>query len=216
VLVIAFFYTQQLNLLMLGMCAALIAMLILFNRSGVQHLLLYLVVGLLLWCAMLNSGIHATIAGVVLAFCIPMPFIKKLEHQLHWPVTCLIIPVFALANAGIPIPFAAIGSQLLNPISLGIVSGLVFGKLIGITGATWLAVKTKMAELPTHIKMQHIVGVSLLGGIGFTMSIFIAELGFASYPQELLMAKTGILFASLIAAISGVSWLWFCATPTHE
>jgi len=210
ILVIAFFYTQSLNWLMLFICALLTALLLLLNYRGVQNILLYLLVGLVLWCAMLFSGVHATIAGVILAFCIPTSSVKKLEHKLHWPVSFLVVPLFAFANAGIAIPLSSISTQIVNPITLGVICGLVFGKVMGISGATWLSLKIKLTELPHHLDMRHIIGVSLLGGIGFTMSIFIAELGFSSYPQELLMAKTGILFASAIAGFSGVCWLRFC------
>jgi len=209
ILVIALFYTQSLHLLMLFICALLTALLLLLNYRGVQNMQLYLLVGLALWCAMLYSGVHATIAGVILAFCIPTSSVKKLEHKLHWPVSFLIVPLFAFANAGIAIPLSTISTQIINPIPLGVICGLIFGKVMGISGATWFAVKIKMAELPLHLHIRHIIGVSLLGGIGFTMSIFIAELGFSSYPQELLMAKTGILFASVFAGISGICWLWF-------
>jgi NhaA family Na+:H+ antiporter len=157
---------------------------------------------------MLSSGVHATMAGIILAFCIPMHSIRLLEHRLHWPITFLILPLFAFANAGIPLSFANLDTQMLDPVALGVIAGLVPGKLIGIAGATWLATRFQLAELPAHLDMRHIIGVGLLGGIGFTMSIFIAELGFAEAPQELLMAKTGILLASATAAITGLAWLW--------
>jgi NhaA family Na+:H+ antiporter len=214
--------------------------------------------GILLWAAMLASGIHATIAGIVLAFTIPIRpkfnpsrFIRKIkdlttrieksvqenpdiihntqfrglvsalgdgvhlvqapaqraEHGLHLPVAYLVIPIFALANAGIPIDFAGIGQYLAHPVSLGVVAGLLVGKPAGIVGFTWLTIKLKWAELPPDITMQQVFGVGLLGGIGFTMSIFIADLGFVDHPEDLLMAKTGILLASAVAGLTGFFWL---------
>ena len=119
----------------------------------------------------------------------------------------MIIPLFALANAGIPIDFAGFGSYLTHPITLGVLAGLVLGKPVGIVGFTWLTLKMGWAELPTGMNMKHVFGVGLLGGIGFTMSIFIADLGFVDLPEDLLMAKTGILLASAIAGFSGFFWL---------
>jgi NhaA family Na+:H+ antiporter len=139
---------------------------------------------------------------------------QRFEHLLHLPVACLVIPVFALANAGIPIAFSDFGVYLSHPISLGIIAGLVAGKLVGIAGFTWVALKLKWADIPAGLNMKHIVGVALLGGIGFTMSIFIAELGFANSPEDPLMAKTGILLASLIAGIGG--FLWLALQPKPE
>jgi NhaA family Na+:H+ antiporter len=134
---------------------------------------------------------------------------QRLEHGLHLPVAYLVIPIFALANAGIPVDFAAFGQYLQHPITLGVLAGLVLGKPLGIAGFTWFTIKMGWAELPTGLNMKHILGVGLLGGIGFTMSIFIADLGFAGLPDDLLMAKTGILLASAIAGFGGFFWLMF-------
>lgn len=117
------------------------------------------------------------------------------------------IPVFALFNAGIVIEGAALGRVLQDPVTLGVMLGLVAGKVIGIVGASWLAIKFNIASLPTDARLSQLVGVGLIGGIGFTMSIFIAELAFAGMPEQLLMAKTGILFASFIAGMAGYAWL---------
>jgi NhaA family Na+:H+ antiporter len=125
-------------------------------------------------------------------------------------VAYLVIPIFALANAGIPIDFANFGSYLNHPITLGVLAGLVVGKPLGIAGFTWFVVKMGWADLPTGLNMKHIFGVGMLGGIGFTMSIFIADLGFVGMAQDLLMAKTGILLASAIAGFGGFFWLMFC------
>lgn len=259
VVVIALFYTETINMTALMVAAAMIGVLIVLNKGGIRRPLPYLLIGAILWVAMLKSGIHATLAGVFLAFTIPIRpkydpvrFIEQinemlghiklayqkeenilkndalrsrvqslgdgvqlvqapaqlLERKLHLPSAYLIIPIFALANAGIPIDFDSLGSSLMHPVSLGIAGGLVFGKLIGIAGFSWVAVKLGFISLPLGLNFKHIVGVALMGGIGFTMSIFIAELGFAHAPEDLLMAKTGILFASLVAGISGFIWLY--------
>ncbi|MCZ6828845.1 MAG: Na+/H+ antiporter NhaA [Gammaproteobacteria bacterium] len=258
VAVIAVFYTQSINTYALLAAVVCTGVLVGMNLGGIRHALPYALMGILLWAAMLASGVHATIAGIIIAFTIPIrpkfdpdrflrqvhklagkmqdaiadqPDIihntrfrglvsslgdgvllvqapaQRFEHLLHLPVAYLVIPVFALANAGIPIDFSEFGKYLSHPISLGIICGLVLGKLVGIAGFTWLALKLKWADIPAGLTMKHITGVALLGGIGFTMSIFVADLGFASRPEDLLMAKTGILLASLIAGLSGFVWL---------
>jgi len=219
----------------------------------------YILFGMLLWLAMLKSGVHATLAGIFLAFSIPMRpkydpnrfllyantmvmqikeaynkeknIIKNeemrsrlsalsegvhlvqapaqvMEHKMHLPSAYLIIPIFSLANAGIPIDWASLGSSIMHPVSFGIVIGLVAGKLIGVAGFTWVAVRLGLSQLPEGLNFKHIVGAGLMAGIGFTMSIFVAELGFAHHPEDLLMAKTGILLASLISGLSGYTWLF--------
>jgi len=259
VVVIALFYTETINTSALILVGIMIAFLIALNLGGIRRPLPYLLFGIVLWVAMLKSGVHATLAGVLLAFTIPMRpkfdaqrFIHQirqtishitsaykleknilkndalrsqvqalsdgaqlvqapaqmLERKLHLPSAYLIIPIFALANAGIPINFSALGSTIFHPIALGIATGLVLGKLIGIAGFSWVAVKMGIITLPKDLNFKHIVGVGLMGGIGFTMSIFIAELGFANSTEDLLLAKTGVLLASLIAGISGFIWLY--------
>jgi len=260
VAVIAVFYTEQLNYTALLCCGGLTALLIAMNRGGIRQVAPYLLVGAFLWWAMLSSGVHATIAGIILAFCIPIfpkynpeHFIQqvrglsqqmkkslqhnpdilqndqlrsqvvalergvslvqapaqRLEHSLHVYVTYLVIPVFALANASIPVDISNLGEQLMNTVAMGIVIGLVVGKLLGIVGMTWLAVRFGGIALPEGLTMHHIIGVGMLGGIGFTMSIFVANLGFAQHPEILLQAKSGILLASLISGICGYCWLRF-------
>ena len=132
-----------------------------------------------------------------------------LEQQMHIPIAYLVIPIFALANAGIPIDLKELGASIFHPVSMGVIAGLVVGKLVGIAGFVWISLKLGISSLPSSLTMEHIIGVSLLGGIGFTMSIFIAELGFAHSPEDLLLAKTGILVASVIAGVSGYLWLYF-------
>ena len=130
---------------------------------------------------------------------------------MHLPSAYLVIPVFSLANAGIPIDWSSFGSIVTHPVSMGIAAGLVIGKLIGIAGFSWVAVKLGLSSLPDGLNFKHIIGVALMGGIGFTMSIFVAELGFAHHDHDLLMAKTGILVASLLAGVSGFLWLYITA-----
>jgi NhaA family Na+:H+ antiporter len=258
VAVIALFYTESIDLMALSAAIGFTLLLIALNLGGIRRPLPYAAVGSLLWVAMLASGIHATIAGIIVAFVIPIRpkfepqlFIERvkesainmqktiadnadiihnnrfrslvtsladgvrlvqapaqrLEHTLHLPVAYLVIPIFALANAGIPIDFSSFGEYLQHPIALGVLAGLLLGKPLGIAGFTWVTLKLGWADLPTGLNMNHILGVGLLGGIGFTMSIFIADLGFAGLPEDLLMAKTGIILASAVAGFSGFFWL---------
>jgi NhaA family Na+:H+ antiporter len=137
--------------------------------------------------------------------------LQRLEHSLHIPVAFVIIPLFALANAGIPIVPEKIPLLLSEPITLGIILGLFFGKLIGIGGLSLLAVKLGIGQLPEGTRPRHIIGVGMIGGIGFTMSIFIAELAFYGQQRELILAKTGVLFASVIAGLCGFAWLYLTA-----
>ncbi|GAA5317281.1 MAG: Na+/H+ antiporter NhaA [Candidatus Pelagadaptatus aseana] len=264
VTVIALFYTEKINLVALGLAGVFTFLLICLNLGGIRRLSPYLFIGVFLWVALLKSGVHATLAGVILAFIIPMKpkydpkrFLslitsrvdtlkaaykenenilvndalrsqvramsngaylvqapaQVLESKLHLPSAYLVIPIFALANAGVAIDFANIGDILVHPVTMGIGLGLVLGKLIGIAGFTWLAVKAGLSDLPKGLNMHHIIGVAFMGGIGFTMSIFIAELGFANYPDDLVMAKTGILFASFSAGIIGFIWLYLTTKP---
>ena len=235
VAVIALFYTNDINLLALSYAGGCTLLLVILNLGGIRHALPYALVGILLWAAMLASGIHSTIAGIVVAFVIPIRpkfqpehFIdrvqesaldmreairdnadiihntrlrslvsalgdnvrlvqapaQRMEHHLHLPVAYLVIPLFALANAGIPVDFAGFERYLQHPVTLGVLAGLLLGKPVGIVGLTWLTVRLGWAQMPTGLGMKHIVGVGLLGGIGFTMSIFIADLGFANCPRN--------------------------------
>jgi NhaA family Na+:H+ antiporter len=137
--------------------------------------------------------------------------LQRLEHAWHLPVAYLVIPVFALFNAGIPLDIASIGKTLTHPVTLGVSMGLIAGKVLGISVSSWIAIRLGIGSLPAGTRFTQIIGVSLLGGIGFTMSIFIAELGFAHQPEMLLMAKTGILFASLFAGVAGFIWLFIAS-----
>jgi NhaA family Na+:H+ antiporter len=139
--------------------------------------------------------------------------LQRLEHVWHMPVAYLVIPIFALTNAGIPLTFGALGETLTHPVMLGVSLGLLLGKFVGITGCAWLVLKLGLAALPKGTRFVQIAGVSLLGGIGFTMSIFVAQLGFGTNDEYLLMAKTGILAASLIAGVAGSVWLYVVSKP---
>ena len=261
VLVIAIFYTDQIIMLPLILSGISFAILVVFNRIGIHLILPYFVVGLLMWFFMLESGVHATIAGVIAAMAIPskpkacpknfasstkklideydeyplkddymidekqkaiLQNIKdkidaigtpagRLEHNLHLSVALVIIPLFALANAGIAIDFSSLGATVIEPVSLGIIGGLILGKVLGIFGISWLAIKLKIARLPEGSSISQIFGVAFLGGIGFTMSIFVADLAFLGNTELIFQAKVGILAASLFAGLFGFFWLKYVA-----
>ncbi|MEO8660834.1 MAG: Na+/H+ antiporter NhaA [Bryobacteraceae bacterium] len=210
VLVIALFYAASISWGWLAV--VLLCWLILWsmNRMGVLHPLPYIVLGILLWIAVLQSGIHATITGVLLAFTIPAGPVGASEgdsplHHIEQTLTpwvaFLIMPIFAFANAGVTLP-ADLPSLFSHPLTLGVIFGLLLGKPLGISLASWLAVRTGLAALPSGVTWSHIHGTGWLAGIGFTMSLFIAGLAFAD-PALLNMAKVGILVASLFAGAIG-------------
>jgi len=252
VLVIAFFYTSNISIVSLSFAGGVMLLLIAANLSGVRNLIVYTVLGIILWLSFLFSGVHATVAGVLLAFTIPassridtsqfllkgkklledfdhsgeegpnvlsnearegivqnleencekiLTPLQRLEHKLHPWVSFLIMPVFALANAGVIITGNFI-SELTDPVSFGIVTGLFIGKQLGISAFTWLSVKLKLASLPFSVTWKQIYSAGILAGIGFTMSLFIANLAFTS--EELLtISKVGILTASLLSGFIG-------------
>lgn len=211
ILVIAVFYTNQIHFEYLCMAAGIIALLSAMNYFGVKSLAFYLIPGVFLWYFIHDSGIHATIAGVLLAFCIPtnetnvLSPLEKLEHALTVPVNYLIMPLFALANTNITFENKMI-SGLISPLGLGIIVGLFAGKTIGVTFFSWLAVKFKWANLPTGAGWKHLVGLGMLAGIGFTMSIFIAMLSFTDTLQ-IAEAKFAILTASVLSGLAGFLFL---------
>lgn len=221
IVVIALFYTADLSFLYLLGALAVFAGLMAMNRVlRVMALLPYLLGGALMWFLMLKSGVHATIAGVLLAFAIPYSAQEddaaspshRLEHALHKPVTFLILPVFALANTGIVIG-AGWASELLSTNSLGIILGLVAGKPVGIFLFSFAAVALGLCRLPLDLAWRHVLGAGLLGGIGFTMSIFITNLAFTGAPDAVNGSKMAILAASLVAGIAGFSWLKLWGGP---
>jgi len=252
VLVIAFFYTDTISGVHLAMAGLFLVALIALNRAGARHPVVYGMLGLGLWIAFVHSGIHATVAGVLLAMTIPArrridseaflmqseeildefrsaeqlgesiasnarkstalhhlardceraesPMLR-FEHALAPWVSYVIMPVFALANAGVALG-SNIGRQVLDPVSLGIICGLVLGKPVGVVGFSWLSTRSGIASLPAGANWRQILGVGALAGIGFTMSLFIAGLAFGS-TQMLETAKVGILAASVISGVAG-------------
>ena len=266
ILVIALFYTEQISALYLSSAFALVAFLGLANYAGVRQPAFYIIVSLATWLLMLNSGVHATVAGVAIALTVPARprlsadkllnkakakinslqkndkdvdvLASKTDHEkvlevrdvaegastplrrwedaLELPVSLFILPLFALINAGVAIDFTSFFQSLAQPVSLGVISGLVLGKFIGITGACWLALKFNLGKLPESVNFQHVIGASLITGIGFTMSTFIATLGFAGQVEQLQYAKTAILVGSVIAAIAGTLYLRMMSKKTHR
>ena len=222
IVVIAIFYTENLSWLSLAVAAAAIAVLAIFNVAKVKAIPAYFFVGLVLWAAVLKSGIHATLAGVALALFIPLRTgdaegdspLRKLEHDLHPIVAFGVMPIFAFANAGVSLEGMTLRS-LLEPVPLGIAAGLLAGKAIGVFGASALAIGTGFARLPQGANWGSLFGCSVLCGIGFTMSLFIANLAFGqSAPQLAVSAVLGILAASVVAAVVG--YLLLRATLSRE
>ena len=264
VMVIAVFYTDTIALGPLAATGGLFALLLAFNLVGIRNTIPYFIVAVLMWYALQQSGVHATLAGIMGALSVPatpkydparfsehvgrlmkrfdsshqpgksimtnielravvqalengVPSVEaplqRLEHIWHMPVAYLVIPIFALANAGVPLASGSLSESLAHPVFLGVSLGLVLGKFIGITGASWLVLKLGVAELPKDTRFTQIAGVSLLAGIGFTMSIFVAQLGFGEQEELLLMAKTGILAGSLLAGVVGFIWLYLVGGP---
>lgn len=219
IIVIALFYTDQIDWLSLGICAGITVLLIILNRSGVKNLIFYLIPGLFLWYFMHHSGIHATIAGVILAFTIPTNIseteispLEKLEGKLHIPVSFVIMPLFALANTNITFQ-KEIFEDFINPLSLGIIGGLFVGKVVGINLLSWLSIKMKWAELPAFSGWREMIGVGFLAGIGFTMSIFVSLLAFPDEVEFQNISKISILIASVLSGITGYILLKFKKKP---
>ena len=259
ILVIAVFYTRTLDLSFLAAAALLLVVLIVLNMIGIRRPSVYLLVGGLVWLAMLGSGVHPTVAGVLVALTVPArprrgpdwfvnqthkladefasleresvkPLLgeeaqhavaeqvqdtvekattplQRWESYLETPVALLVMPLFALANAGIPLNLQGLSGLWSEPLAQGIIVGLVLGKAVGITSMTWLSLRLGPGQLPPGVRMRHIAGIGLLGGMGFTMSIFITNLGFTAEPVTLVTAKTAILLASVVAGISGFLFL---------
>ncbi|WP_200960718.1 Na+/H+ antiporter NhaA [Rhizobium sp. Root708] len=218
VIVIAIFYTADINVLALAVAAVLIGNLVILNRSGVKNIWVYLGLGVLLWIAVFLSGIHATLAGVVLALAIPLKVtpgapeasheespLHKLEHALQKPVAFFIVPIFGFANAGVSFAGAS-ASVLAEPVTIGVAAGLLLGKLAGVLGTVALLVKSGLAQLPARATWPQMTGVSLLCGIGFTMSLFIGLLAFPDASSQ-DHVKIGILAGSLTSGVAGAAVL---------
>lgn len=228
--IIALFYTAEIKMLMLLCAAGVLAGLVLLNKMNVQRLSLYLIGFLLLWVFMLQSGVHATLAGVFTALTVPLasgpsggqgqpdqhskqPMLIALEHGLHGPVVFIILPIFAFANAGVNLTGLSI-ELLSNDVSMGIILGLVVGKALGISLGSWVAVRAKISQLPEGETWQSIFGVACLCGIGFTVSLFIGTLGFSD-PTIINQVKMGVLAGSTIAGVLGYTLLRLTTTKQH-
>lgn len=228
IIVIAIFYTAGLSYTALGLAAAGIAVLAALNRSGEMRIWPFLAVGFFVWLCVLKSGVHATLAGVITALAIPLSSLNGnagvdangshtnspliwLQHALHPWVTFGVLPLFALANAGVPLAGVTIES-LGQPVSLGIILGLVFGKPIGVFTLSWAAIRIGLAERPTGASWAQILGVGVLAGIGFTMSLFIGMLAFPQ-PEYAAAIRLGVLVASLVAGVTGYLILRRASAP---
>lgn len=220
IIIIAVFYTSNLSLLSLFVAGVACAILLAMNRRGVLALAPYLLVGVVLWAAVLKSGVHATLAGVLIALFIPFKKLpgegktqlEKLEHDLHPAVVYGILPLFAFANTGISFDGLSVQS-LFHPVPLGIAAGLFFGNQLGVFGFAWVAIKLGLAELPKGANWLQLYGVALLCGIGFTMSLFISSLAFEQGgPGVAIDDRLGILIGSMVSAILGYVTLRFAAT----
>ena len=209
IIVIAFFYTKTVYFNYLLLSGGILAALFVLNRLRVKNLLFYIIPGIVMWYCLLKSGVHATIAGVLLAFVIPFNndgdknVSYHLQHFLHKPVAFIIVPIFALVNTAILLP-SNVAQSLSTSNSLGIIAGLAMGKLIGIFSVPYLLVKMGIAKLQQGLTWRNLIGIALLGGIGFTMSMFITNLAFTD-PELINNSKLSILVASAIAAISGLT-----------
>ena len=224
IVVIALFYTAQVSIAYLAAALAVWALLIVLNRNfRIMALSPYLLGGALMWLFMLKSGVHATIAGVMLAFAIPYSAkdedqdspSHKLENILHKPVAFLILPIFALANTAVLISEQWM-QGLASSNSLGIIAGLVLGKPVGVTLFCFLAVTNGVSSLPKALNWKHIFGAGILGGIGFTMSIFITNLAYTGNTPMIDASKMAILLASLLAGGLGILWLRLVSKPVAE
>lgn len=263
-IVVALFYTAKIHAAYVAAGGVFLLLLVLCNRIGVRTPIPYFVIGLCLWLALLKSGLHATLAGVLTAFTIPsrpkydpellshrvrrlMDLYERtyesvasvhrsqrlrsilgamdsgvrgvrspayrLEHGLHVPVAFAVVPLFAFVNAGIPFDAGVFRQALSHSVTYGVASGLVLGKFFGIMTATWIMVRLGWGVLPSGTGFKHIAGAGLLAGIGFTMSIFIAELAFPGDETLVLFAKIGIFAASILSGCLGIGWLWRCSLP---
>jgi NhaA family Na+:H+ antiporter len=214
IMIIAAFYTHHLALLSLYLAIGVFLILIMLNYANVKHTGVYILFGIIMWLCVLKSGVHATLAGVLIALTIPLrapdnstnSLLIELEHKLHPYIAFLVLPLFAFCNAGVSLKGIQM-SDFLNPLPLGIALGLFLGNQIGIFGLTWLFTKLKICHLPEGTNYKHVYGVSILCGIGFTMSLFIGSLGFEGQKEQLNLIRLGVLTGSLISGIYGYFYL---------
>lgn len=222
IVIIALFYTDHLSLWLLATAAVLLLAMVGLNRAGVRRLAPYLLLGAALWLAVLKSGVHATLAGVMVAMCIPLKGgpdegrrspLEVLQHALHPWVTFVVLPVFALANAGVALK-GVVWADLLHAVPLGISLGLLLGKPVGILLFTWLAVRARLCVIPAGVGWNQVAGMSVLCGIGFTMSLFVASLAFSgTSPVHAGLERVGILLGTLLSGVLG--YLWLRALPVR-
>jgi NhaA family Na+:H+ antiporter len=212
IVIIAIFYTDKLSIDALIGAVAGISVLVALNRLGVKQLAPYLLTGTFIWVCVLKSGVHATLAGVAIAFAVPMRArddgaspLSRLQNALHPWVTFAILPLFALANAGVPLAGTSVATAL-EPLSLGIAAGLVVGKPLGVVVASWLVIRLGLTSLPAGASWPHFIGVAFLTGIGFTMSLFIGTLAFEDSALA-APVRIGVLGGSMISAIAGYAML---------
>ena len=209
ILIIALYYTEQLAPVSLGIAIVILGLLIQINRCCIINNSVYIFLGLILWVALLKSGVHATLAGVLIGLSIPIKSneqsFKELQHSLHAPVNFIVLPLFAFANSGIVFTSLHL-EELTSDVTLGIVAGLLLGKQAGIFLFSWIAVKTGMGRLPYGVNWPQIYSVSVLSGVGFTMSLFIGSLAFecsAGDCYDIVDNRLGVLIGSLLSGISG-------------
>jgi Na+:H+ antiporter, NhaA family len=211
ILIIAIFYAADISMLSLGLASGCILLLMVFNRLNITRITPYMLVGLVLWLCVLKSGVHATLAGVLLALSIPTTCkkdpsyspLKHLEHIIHPWVAYLVLPLFAFANAGVSLVDFS-WQTVSHPVSMGIIVGLFVGKQIGIFGATTFAVKIRLCAMPQGCSLHHLYGASLLCGVGFTMSLFIGMLAFdVSNPELAPLVRYGVILGSLLSGVGG-------------
>ncbi|MGB0959177.1 MAG: Na+/H+ antiporter NhaA [Halocynthiibacter sp.] len=218
IVIIAVFYTSELSTNALTLSMLGFALAVALNRMGVQRVAPYLIIGVFMWVFVLKSGVHATLAGVLIALTIPLKkkdegkaLLYRMEHALHPWVAFLILPTFAFANAGVSLRGIS-PSDLMQPLPLGIAAGLFFGKQIGVFAATWIGVKSGLARLPEGIGWRHIYGVACLTGVGFTMSLFIGSLAFGA-DDTMNAVRLGVIFGSILSGVLGYVLLRMSAAP---
>ncbi len=212
IIIIALFYTGDLSVLSIAIAAAALALLFAMNRMGVAKKSAYILVGIVLWISVLKSGVHATLAGVALAFLIPLnskdkrgrtfSIAKEMEHDLHYWVAFMILPLFAFVNAGVDLAGISL-KQMLGPVPMGIMLGLFIGKQLGVFGFSWVAIRFKLASLPAGSSWRQLYGVAVLTGIGFTMSLFVDSLAYNDSQVYYFADKLAILLGSFLSGIAG-------------
>lgn len=216
IVIIAIFYTEKISIEALIIVSCVIPLLFMLNRRTVESKTFYLLLGLIMWIAMLKSGVHATLAGIILAMFIPLKSnnnpnsspLKEMEHDLHFTVAFFILPVFAFTNAGINLSDVGI-EQLLHPVPVGIAVGLFIGKMVGVFSCCWLVVKSGLSKLPNGINWPILFATAVLCGVGFTMSLFIGSLAFEdSVAQQIFDQRIGIIIGSVISGVVGYFLLW--------